>query len=73
MSSILKPGEKQAKRAAALSEQRIGEQKQKEQLRLAEAESDIAKRRAGATTGARGRSSLIATSPAGVTGTLGGS
>lgn len=73
MSSILQPGAKQAKRATAASERQIAEQKQKESLRLAEAESDIARRRAGATSGARGRSSLIATSQTGVTGNLGGS
>lgn len=73
MSSILQPGAKQAKRAAAASELQIAEQGRKEKLRLAEAESDIAKRRAGATSGARGRSSLIATSATGVTGNLGGS
>lgn len=71
MSSILQPGAKQAKRAAAASELQIAEQSRKEKLRLAEAESDVAKRKA--RPGSRGRSSLIATSQTGVTGNLGGS
>lgn len=72
MSDILQPGKKQAEKAAALQEQQIAEQKKVEQLKLAEAESDVARRKA---TGARGggRGSLIATGQTGVTGNLGGS
>ncbi len=73
MSSILQPGKKKAEQAAALQEQQIAEQKQKEQLKLAEAESEVAKRRALGTTRAGGRGSLIATGQTGVTGRLGGS
>ncbi len=73
MSSILQPGKKQAEKAAALQEQQIAEQKQKEGLRLAEAESDVARRKGLGKTRAGGRGSLIATAQTGVTGNLGGS
>ncbi len=47
--------------------------KQAEQLKLAEAESEIARRKGLGKTRAGGRGSLIATAQTGVTGNLGGS
>lgn len=47
-------------------------QQQTEQVRLAEAESEIATRRARGTLGRAGRRSLIQSSPAGLSTNLGG-
>ena len=62
-----------AKRAAREQSESIAKQKQIEGARLAEEESEIAKRRALTESGRGGRSLLIATSPTGVKAkTLGG-
>lgn len=69
MSSILDPGKK-ARQAQAES---LKKQQQQEELRLAEEESEVARRKATVETGKAGRSLLVATSPTGVkTKTLGG-
>lgn len=73
MSDILRPGEKQAKRAAAESRESIAKQKQVEDLRLAEETGEIARRKAATKAGQSGRSLLVATSPTGTRSTtLGG-
>ena len=63
MGNILGDGgaEKRAKEAAA----RMEEQRKKEQTRLAEADSDINRKKALMSRGGAGRSLLIKTSPTG--------
>lgn len=72
MSDVLDPG-KRAREAARTQEKAIKKQQQLEEVKLAEEESEVARRRALARPGAGGRSLLIATSPTGTTQTLGGS
>lgn len=71
MSDVIDPGRRARKAARAQSEQ-IAKQKQVEEAKLAEEESDIARRKSVMAKGRGGRSSLIATSNTGVTN-LGGS
>lgn len=72
MGDILQPGRKEAQKAAAEQREAIAAQKQKEKLRLAEEESEIARRKAVTKSGVAGRSLLTATSPTGVSDSLGG-
>lgn len=68
MSDVFDPGKsarRRARKAAARQEELIAKQKQKEAARLAESESEVAKRRA-LIQRKGGRSLLIATSPRGV-------
>lgn len=63
---------RQANRARISQETSIAKQRQIETLKIAEEESEVAKRKALARPGKGGRSLLVATSPAGITSTLGG-
>lgn len=67
----IRTGKTQAKKLQAQQAKLLEEQRKKEELRLAEQESEIEKRRvrAGQT---KGRSLLVATSPTGTTEKLGG-
>jgi len=67
---LFRTGKTQAKKAAAQQQEAIAAQQQKENLRLAEAASDVGTRRATAKAG--GRSLLTRTSSRGVTNQLGG-
>jgi len=58
LKKILEAPAKEAERAAGIQQEAIGKQRQREQLRLAEAESEIGKRRLLSRVG--GRRSLIA-------------
>ena len=63
MSGLIGDGGKKAAREA---EARMAEQKQKEDLRLAEADSEIERKKQLMKSGGAGRSLLIKTSPTGV-------
>ena len=69
----LRSGKSSAKRAQKAQKKAIAEQKRIEDIRLAEAESGIAKRKALGTRARAGRQSLIATSQTGRATNLGGS
>lgn len=67
MGSILDTGaEKRAKKQAQMQEEQLAKQKQKEDLRAAEADDEVARRKGIAAKGGS-RASLLATSEAGVT------
>lgn len=72
MGDALSTGKSAAEKAARRQKLEMREQKKKESLKLAEAESDIARRKTGAKRGQMGRQSLIRTSEQGVTSQLGG-
>lgn len=62
-----------SKRARRQQSEDLTRQRKREELKIAEEESEIAKRKALAKPGAGGRSLLVATSPTGTKGTnLGG-
>lgn len=65
MSSVIAPGAKEAKRAAREQQAQLEKQRQKEQLRAAEAEDEAMRRKATAAKGGS-RASLLATSETGV-------
>lgn len=76
MSQILDPGKgarREARGARAEQEKQIAKQRQTEQLKIAEEEDEIARRRNLAKPGVGGRSLLVATSPLGTSANLGGS
>ena len=58
-------GRKRAKKAQKAQEAQIAKQRQAEELKLAEEESEVARRKATARGGRGGRSLLVATSPTG--------
>jgi len=67
MGSILDMGaEKRAKKQAAMQQEQLDKQKQKEDLRAAEAEDEVSRRKGIAAKGGS-KASLLATSEAGVT------
>lgn len=68
--SSSRKAEKAASKSEGLRRKEIAEQKRKEQLRLAEEEDVLGRRRFRAKAG--GRSLLVATSPTGRATTLGG-
>lgn len=77
MSKIFKPKKQKApkvdNRAAKAQEEALAKQKQKEDLRLAEADDEVSRRKALAKSRAQGRSLLVATSETGTKAdTLGG-
>ena len=66
MGSILDSGaSKRARKQAAMQEEQLAKQKQKEDLRTAEADDEVARRKGIAAKGGS-RSSLLATGEAGV-------
>jgi hypothetical protein len=65
-------GRSAAEREAEKQKKLIAEQQRREELRLAEAESDVLAARARGRRGAAGRRSLIATSETGISRNLGG-
>jgi hypothetical protein len=65
MSNVIKPGVKEAKRAAREQQAQLEKQRQKESLRAAEAEDEAMRRKATAAKGGA-RASLLATSETGV-------
>lgn len=70
MTSIVDPSKK-ARKAAREAQKAQAQQRQKEALRLQEAESEVARRKASAAN-PTGRQSLLRTSPTGLKQTLGG-
>jgi len=73
MGDIFKTGRSAARRAQAEQTQLIAKQKQTDELKLAEEEDVIARKKSFATSGRAGRRSLIKTSESGVRSTnLGG-
>ncbi len=72
---LLKPfrtGKSSAMRAQKKQTALIEKQQKQEAMRLAEADSEVKKRKAFATRGRSGRQSLIATSETGLSSNLGG-
>ena len=72
-SGAFSTGKSAGLRAQKRQESAIAAQAKDEKLRLAQATSDVATRKAGAGRAKRGRGSLIATSQTGLSSTLGGS
>ena len=65
MSSVIKPGAKEAKRAAREQQAQLEKQRKIEQLRAAEAEDEAMRKKVRAAKGGS-RASLLATSETGV-------
>ncbi len=63
---------KEARRAASRQRTLIAEQKFKDRQKLSDADDEIARRKASTTSGAGGRSLLVATKQQGLSKTLGG-
>ena len=61
-----------AKEARRKQQEALARQEQREKVRLAEADSEVAKRKAMAGSKGAGRRSLIKTSPTGLSQNLGG-
>lgn len=76
MSNVIDPSRrarKEAQKAQAAQEKELAKQRQQEEARLAEEESEIARRKALGERGAGGRSLLIATSQTGTANSGGAS